>query len=419
MAARRRLRLLVAALAVTAGTATACTDANGTDGKDYVTGDGAVIEIAPSDRGEPVELSRRDARRRPARPRRPPRQGRRGQRLGAVVPAVPQEAPLLVDAGRRAARRRHRPRASTSATPARTTRWPSSAGSASTYPSIYDPGQRAAPATSRRRSTRATCPARSCSTAEGRVAALIRGEIPSQAHAARRRRGGGGRGRADRWVTGSATPRSPARWCSRSRSRSLAGLVSFFSPCVIPLLPGYLSYATGLSGADLADSEADAAPRPDARRLAAVRARLLGRLRRPGRAVGEREPLVLRELADRSRSCSACSPSCSGWPSWGWCRCSSATSASTRCPPSGWPRRRCSASCSASAGRRASARRSAVILGLATYEDAEPRRASCSAFYSLGLGLPFILAGAGLAPRARRVRVGAPAPAVGDPGRRR
>ncbi|MXG89845.1 cytochrome c biogenesis CcdA family protein [Nocardioides flavescens] len=33
----------------------------------------------------------------------------------------------------------------------------------------------------------------------------------------------------------------------------LAGLVSFFSPCVIPLLPGYLSYATGLSGAELAE----------------------------------------------------------------------------------------------------------------------------------------------------------------------
>ncbi len=31
----------------------------------------------------------------------------------------------------------------------------------------------------------------------------------------------------------------------------LAGLVSFFSPCVIPLLPGYLSYTTGLSAADL------------------------------------------------------------------------------------------------------------------------------------------------------------------------
>ena len=31
----------------------------------------------------------------------------------------------------------------------------------------------------------------------------------------------------------------------------VAGLVSFFSPCVVPLLPGYVSYATGLSGADL------------------------------------------------------------------------------------------------------------------------------------------------------------------------
>jgi cytochrome c-type biogenesis protein len=30
-----------------------------------------------------------------------------------------------------------------------------------------------------------------------------------------------------------------------------AGLVSFFSPCVLPLVPGYLSYITGLSGADL------------------------------------------------------------------------------------------------------------------------------------------------------------------------
>src|SRR6478735_5036851 len=35
----------------------------------------------------------------------------------------------------------------------------------------------------------------------------------------------------------------------------LAGLVSFFSPCVIPLLPGYLSYTTGLSGADLGSAK--------------------------------------------------------------------------------------------------------------------------------------------------------------------
>jgi len=38
----------------------------------------------------------------------------------------------------------------------------------------------------------------------------------------------------------------------------VAGLLSFFSPCVIPLLPGYLSYATGISGADLASGAAGA-----------------------------------------------------------------------------------------------------------------------------------------------------------------
>ena len=32
---------------------------------------------------------------------------------------------------------------------------------------------------------------------------------------------------------------------------ALAGLVSFFSPCVVPLLPGYLSYATGLGAAEV------------------------------------------------------------------------------------------------------------------------------------------------------------------------
>ncbi|MEV6488341.1 cytochrome c biogenesis protein CcdA [Actinoplanes sp. NPDC051633] len=31
----------------------------------------------------------------------------------------------------------------------------------------------------------------------------------------------------------------------------IAGLVSFLSPCVLPLMPGYLSYVTGLAGSDL------------------------------------------------------------------------------------------------------------------------------------------------------------------------
>ncbi|MEV0532332.1 cytochrome c biogenesis protein CcdA [Kitasatospora sp. NPDC050463] len=34
----------------------------------------------------------------------------------------------------------------------------------------------------------------------------------------------------------------------------VAGLASFFSPCVLPLVPGYLSYVTGFSAADLADA---------------------------------------------------------------------------------------------------------------------------------------------------------------------
>ncbi len=43
----------------------------------------------------------------------------------------------------------------------------------------------------------------------------------------------------------------------------VAGLVSFFSPCVLPLLPGYVSYVTGLSGADLMASGTESATGAD------------------------------------------------------------------------------------------------------------------------------------------------------------
>lgn len=36
----------------------------------------------------------------------------------------------------------------------------------------------------------------------------------------------------------------------------LAGLVSFASPCIVPLVPGYLSFMTGLSGEEIADGGA-------------------------------------------------------------------------------------------------------------------------------------------------------------------
>src|SRR5262245_26748737 len=53
----RRLSQVVAALAVTAAVATGCTDAKGTNGKDYVSGDGRVIQISEGDRGEPVDVA--------------------------------------------------------------------------------------------------------------------------------------------------------------------------------------------------------------------------------------------------------------------------------------------------------------------------------------------------------------------------
>jgi thiol-disulfide isomerase/thioredoxin len=60
MPLRRRLSLLVAALAVTVGTATACTDLDGTDGKTWITGAGSVEQVPVAERGEPVEVSGED-----------------------------------------------------------------------------------------------------------------------------------------------------------------------------------------------------------------------------------------------------------------------------------------------------------------------------------------------------------------------
>jgi cytochrome c-type biogenesis protein len=36
-----------------------------------------------------------------------------------------------------------------------------------------------------------------------------------------------------------------------------AGAVTFLSPCVLPLVPGYLSYVTGMSGVDAQQPAAD------------------------------------------------------------------------------------------------------------------------------------------------------------------
>lgn len=50
-----------------------------------------------------------------------------------------------------------------------------------------------------------------------------------------------------------------------------AGVVSFLSPCVLPLAPGYLSYVTGLTGAELAGEQEDAPSGGGTATLTAVR----------------------------------------------------------------------------------------------------------------------------------------------------
>ena len=54
----------------------------------------------------------------------------------------------------------------------------------------------------------------------------------------------------------------------------LAGAVSFASPCVVPLVPGYLAYLAGLVGAEAppATAEQEAAPRADRFRVAGAAA---------------------------------------------------------------------------------------------------------------------------------------------------
>ncbi len=60
MRPRRRVPVLLAALAVTVGMATACTDLDGTEGKTWITGAGSLQQVSVADRGEPVDVSGED-----------------------------------------------------------------------------------------------------------------------------------------------------------------------------------------------------------------------------------------------------------------------------------------------------------------------------------------------------------------------
>jgi cytochrome c-type biogenesis protein len=57
---------------------------------------------------------------------------------------------------------------------------------------------------------------------------------------------------------------------------ALAGVVSFFAPCMLPLVPGYLSYVTGLAGTDL-NTTAEPPPADRDAVATAIRTRVRGR----------------------------------------------------------------------------------------------------------------------------------------------
>ncbi len=93
----------------------------------------------------------------------------------------------------------------------------------------------------------------------------------------------------------------------------LAGLLSFVSPCVLPLIPAYLSFLTGSSVEELkAQSDARSRARTMLHALAFVAGFTRGV--HGDRALGERAGLGVRRLqgldrARRRRSSSSCSGS--------------------------------------------------------------------------------------------------------------
>ena len=174
----RRFPLVAAALALAVATATGCTEANGTDGKNYVTDDGVVIQIPVSERDDPVEVSGKTLTGEPLD---------LADRRGSVVVVnvwwtgcgpCRAEAPLLVDASDELAGdgtivginiRDSSPE----------TALAFERGFDVPFPSLYDPGSTQllnfpAPFNPR------DIPSTVVLDREGRVAALVRGAVPSK-----------------------------------------------------------------------------------------------------------------------------------------------------------------------------------------------------------------------------------------------
>lgn len=74
---------------------------------------------------------------------------------------------------------------------------------------------------------------------------------------------------------------------------AIAGLVSFLSPCILPLVPGYLAYITGLTGADASSPSSPSSPSSDDHEQSAGNAGRVGLLAHDRRGVRVRQRRVL------------------------------------------------------------------------------------------------------------------------------
>ena len=179
MVSRRVLSTVAAAVfLLTASGCSSLHGLNGTDGKDYVQGDGGVHEIAVADRGRPVDLTGKDLDGKPLW-----LAGLRGRPTVISVwwagcPPCRKEAPLVVGAQKQLGARAHfvgvDVRDGGTAAPKT---FESQFGI--TWPSFYSPGGEALlafPGTL----TPNSIPATVVLDAQGRVAASIIGAVPSQ-----------------------------------------------------------------------------------------------------------------------------------------------------------------------------------------------------------------------------------------------
>jgi thiol-disulfide isomerase/thioredoxin len=179
MVSRRVLSTVAAAVfLLTASGCSSLHGLNGTDGKDYVQGDGGVHEVAVTDRGQPVDFTGKDLDGRPLS-----LAGLRGRPTVISVwwagcPPCRKEAPLLVGAQKQLGNQAHfvgvDVRDGGTAAPKT---FESQFGI--TWPSFYSPGGEALlafPGTL----TPNSIPATVVLDAQGRVAASIIGAVPSQ-----------------------------------------------------------------------------------------------------------------------------------------------------------------------------------------------------------------------------------------------